>query len=161
MQTSGSYPDLVNEELKKYDGEVCKYFQVDRRQTVVSKLADSVGTVVSSAVVLWGCHATIPPKKEGALRDIPENGGGYRNWRLVLNFITNIKVQVYNTRKIPDEFPILVGKLQNFTTIHECSEACRCHVINSIIAKANRKIREKNIVYCTNFRMQSEIPSLG
>lgn len=52
MQTSGSYADLVNEELKKYDGEVCKYFQVDRRQTVVSKLADSVGTVVSSAVVL-------------------------------------------------------------------------------------------------------------
>lgn len=37
MQTSGSYPELVNEELKKYDGEVCKYFQVDRRQTVVSK----------------------------------------------------------------------------------------------------------------------------
>ena len=37
MQTSGSYPELVNEELKKYDGEVCKYFQVDRRQTAVSK----------------------------------------------------------------------------------------------------------------------------
>lgn len=36
MRTSGSYPDLVNEELKKYDWEVCKYFQVDRKQTVRS-----------------------------------------------------------------------------------------------------------------------------
>lgn len=44
MRTSGSYPDLVNEELKKYDGEVCKYFQVDRRQTVVSEITHSVGT---------------------------------------------------------------------------------------------------------------------
>ncbi|XP_078383943.1 coiled-coil domain-containing protein 180-like isoform X2 [Oculina patagonica] len=37
MQTSGSYPELVNEELKKYDGEVCKYFQVDRKQSVESR----------------------------------------------------------------------------------------------------------------------------
>lgn len=44
MQTSCSYPDLVNEELKKYDGEVCKYFQVDRRQSVVSKIGDPVET---------------------------------------------------------------------------------------------------------------------
>ena len=44
MHTSGSYPDLVNGELEKYDGEVCKYFQVDRRQSVVSKIADSVGS---------------------------------------------------------------------------------------------------------------------
>lgn len=36
MQTSRSYPDLVEEELKKYDGEVCKYFQVDRRSSMVS-----------------------------------------------------------------------------------------------------------------------------
>ena len=36
MRTSGSYPDLVEEELKKYDGEVCKYFQVDRRSSMVS-----------------------------------------------------------------------------------------------------------------------------
>lgn len=34
MRTSGSYPDLVEEELKKYDGEVCKYFQVDRRSSM-------------------------------------------------------------------------------------------------------------------------------
>lgn len=44
MRTSSSYPDLVNEELKKYDGEVCKYFQVDRKQSAVSKIAESVGT---------------------------------------------------------------------------------------------------------------------
>ena len=44
IQTSNSYPDLVNEELKKYDEEVCKYFQVDRRQTVVSKIIHFVGT---------------------------------------------------------------------------------------------------------------------
>lgn len=31
MQTSCSYPELVQEELTKYDSEVCKYFQVDRR----------------------------------------------------------------------------------------------------------------------------------
>lgn len=36
MRTSRSYPDLVEEELKKYDGEVCKYFQVDRRSSMVS-----------------------------------------------------------------------------------------------------------------------------
>ena len=39
MQTSSSYPELVNEELHKYDGEVCKYFQVDRRQNVVSVMS--------------------------------------------------------------------------------------------------------------------------
>ena len=43
MQTSCSYPDLVNEELKKYDGEVCKYFQVDRRPSVVSRIRNLVG----------------------------------------------------------------------------------------------------------------------
>lgn len=82
-------------------------------------------------------------------------------------------MQVYYPRKVPDKFPILVSQLQNFTNIHECSEAYRCHVAYSIIAKAKRqkekKRREKNmnfssslsIVYCANFLIQSEIPSLG
>ena len=57
-------------------------------------------------------------------------------------------MQVFNPREIPDKFPILISQLHNFTTIDECSEACRCHVTNSIIvAKANRKKREKNIHY--------------
>ncbi|KAM7451254.1 hypothetical protein ABFA07_001297 [Porites harrisoni] len=34
IQTSCSYPELVQEELTKYDGEVCKYFQVDRRRSL-------------------------------------------------------------------------------------------------------------------------------
>ena len=42
MRTSRSYPDLVEEELKKYDGEVCKYFQVDRRSSMVSLSKKSV-----------------------------------------------------------------------------------------------------------------------
>lgn len=42
MQTSCSYPELVHEELKKYDGEVCKYFQVDRKPSLVSWITGPV-----------------------------------------------------------------------------------------------------------------------
>lgn len=52
-------------------------------------------------------------------------------------------MQVYYPRKVPDKFRILVSQLQNFTSIHECSEAYRCHVAYSIIAKAKRKKKKK------------------
>lgn len=41
------------------------------------------------------------------------------------------------------ESPILVIQFQNFKTIYECSEACSFRFINSIIAKAKQKKREK------------------
>ena len=36
VETSCSYPDLVKEELQKYDIGVCKYFQVDRKPAQVN-----------------------------------------------------------------------------------------------------------------------------
>ena len=41
------------------------------------------------------------------------------------------------------ESPILVIQFQNFKTIYECSQACSCHFINSIIANAKQKERER------------------
>lgn len=57
MRTSRSYPDLVEEELKKYDGEVCKYFQVDRRSSMVSLSKKSVEDFLNYCKFFGNCKS--------------------------------------------------------------------------------------------------------